>query len=79
MLFLIYISKVFDKVTKVNLHIISLSFVDDLRFIAFGYSIKAIIKALEKVPQIVFEWGNANIMTYDIAEMETVIFSKSHC
>lgn len=41
----------------------TLSFVDDLGFIASGHSIKDIVKALEKVAQTVVEWGNANAVT----------------
>ena len=54
-LFLIYISRVFDKVTEVNPHLMSLSFVDDLGFIASGHLIKEIVKALEKVAQTVMQ------------------------
>lgn len=54
-LFLIYISGVFDNVSKTSPDIMSLSFVDDLGFIASGYSVKEIVQALEKVAQTVIE------------------------
>lgn len=77
-IFLIYISRVFDKVAKINPHIMSLPFVDDLEFIAYGHSTKDIVKALEKMAQTVVEWGNVNVVTYDIANTEAMIFSRSH-
>ena len=78
-LFLIYISEVFNKVIEVNPHIMSLSFVDNSGYISSSHSIKDIVKAFEKVAQTVVEWGNANAVTYDIAKTEAVIFSRSHC
>ena len=77
-LFLIYISGIFDSVSKTSPNIMSLSFVDDLGFIASGYSVKEIAKALEKVAQTVIKWGNSNAVTYDIAKTEAAMFSKSH-
>ena len=77
-LFLIYISGVFDSVTETSPDIMSLLFVDDLGFIASGYSVKEITKALEKVAQTVIQWGKSNAVTYDIAKTEAAIFSKSH-
>ena len=77
-LFLIYISGVFDEVAEVVPDIMSLLFVDDLGFVASGHSIKDIVKALEKVAQTVVGWGIANVVTYDIAKTEVVLFSRSH-
>ena len=48
-LFLIYISGVFNKILETNPRIISLSFVDELRFIASDNSVKEVVKTLEKV------------------------------
>ena len=54
-LFLIYISGVFDQVIKSHLGIISLLFVDDLGFIASGYSIKELAKTLGQVARVIVE------------------------
>ena len=62
-LFLIYISGVFDKVAESNPEVTSLSFVDDLGFIASGYSVKGLAKALEGVAKVVLEWGKCNAVT----------------
>lgn len=46
-LFLIYISRVFNAVRENNLAVTSLSFMDHLRFIAFCTSIKEIFQTLD--------------------------------
>lgn len=77
-LFLIYISGVFDAVTENNPTVTSLSFVDDLGFIASGSSVQEISKTLETVASSVLRWGLTNAVTYDTSKTEAVLFSKSH-
>ena len=77
-LFLMYISGVFNKVSETSPLVTSLSFVDDLGFIASGSSVKEIVKALEKVAKEVIEWGRLNAVTYDTSKTEAVLFPKSH-
>ena len=62
-LFLIYISGVYEQVEKKLPEIVSLSFVDDLGFIALGTSVKEIAKALENVGNLIIEWGKRNAVT----------------
>ena len=76
-LFLIYISGVFDQVTKTCPLVTSLSFIDDLGFVASGSSVKEVGKALEKVAKMVIEWGKRNAVTYDTSKTEAVLFSKA--
>ncbi len=77
-LFLIYISGVFDSVSESCPLVTSLSFVDDLGFIASGPSVKKIALTLENVAKTVLQWGKTNAVTYDTAKTEAIIFSKSH-
>ena len=56
----------------------SLSFVDDLGFIASGSSVKEIVKTLEKFAKTVLQWGMLTAVTYDTSKTEAVLFSKSH-
>ena len=56
-LFLIYISGIFNKIAETSLWVTSLLFVDDLAFIASGSSVKEIIGSFEKVAKEVIEWG----------------------
>lgn len=74
--FLIYISRVFNKVAETSLLVILLSFVDDLSFIALGSSIKEIVKALEKIAIEVIAWGMLNVVIYYISKTETVLFFR---
>lgn len=75
-LFLLYISGVFEQVERQLPEVMSLSFVDDLGFIASGKSIKEISNTLEKVGKIVLKWGEENAVTYDTAITELIfIFS----
>ncbi len=76
--FLIYISGVFNKVVETSPLVTSLSFVDDLGFIASGSSVKEVVKSLEEVAHTVLEWGLLNAVTYDTSKTEAVLFSKSH-
>lgn len=77
-LFLINISKIFNKVAKTSSLVTFLSFINDLGFIAFGSSVKKIIKALEKVAKKVIEWEKLNTVTYDMSKIEVVFFAKSY-
>ena len=77
-LFLIYISGVFNKVSETSPLVTSLSFFDDLGFIASSSSVKEVVKTLENVAKAVLEWGRQNAVTYDVSKTEAVLFSKSH-
>ncbi len=75
---MIYISGVFNSVSESCLLVTSLSFVDELGFIASGSLVKNIALTLEKVAKTVLQWGKTNAVPYDTAKTETIIFSKSH-
>ena len=75
---MIYISEVLSKVSETNPSVTSLSFIDNLGFIASGSSVKGVVKILEKVVQEVIEWGKQNAVTYDTSKIEVVVFSKSY-
>ena len=77
-LFLIYISDVFNKVSEKTPLVTSLSFVDDLGFIVSGSLVKEVVKTLENIAKAVLDWGRLNAVTYDISKTEAVLFSKSH-
>ena len=77
--FLIYISGVFDAVAENNPTVTSLSFVEDLKSIVFGISVKNIFQTLDTIASIVLHWGNINTVTYDTSKIEVVLFSKSYC
>ena len=74
---MIYISGIFDEVTKMCPLITSLSFIDDLGLIALDSSVKKVGKTLEKVAKIVIERKTYNAITYDTLKTKTVLFSKA--
>lgn len=76
-LFLIYISGVFDAVTIASPETVSLSFVDDLGFLASGNSIQEVVTMSHgKTGEAVLKWGLSNAVTYDI-KTEAILFSKA--
>ena len=54
-LFLIYISGIFDAVKKQLPKIISLSFINDLKFLAYRNSIQKLVASLEKTKKTVIK------------------------
>ena len=76
-LFLIYLSGVFQAVEEVVLGVSSLSFIDNLGFIAEGGSAKEVATTLEKVAAAVIEWGLQNAVSYNIDKIEAVLFTKA--
>ena len=74
-LFLIYISEVFEQVEKKLPKIMSLLFVHDLGFIASRTSVEEIARTLEKVDNLIVPWERKNVVTYNTAKTELVLFS----
>lgn len=58
--------------------VISFFFIADLGFITLDSSVKKIVKAFKKVAKKIIEQRRQNIVTYDAAKIEVVLFSKSH-
>lgn len=54
--------------------IILLLLVYDLEFIVLEISVKEIAKILEKIRKIAFKWREKNLITYDKAKIELVLF-----
>lgn len=73
-LFLIYISEIFEHVKKKVAGMVSLSFVDNLGFIASEISAEEVAKTLYKVSKLVLEWGAKNAVTYDTPKTKLVLF-----
>ncbi len=76
-LFLIYISEVFDAIKKKSSETISLSFVDNLGFLDNGNSIEEVAASLEKTGETVLRWEISNAVMYDIAKTEAILFSQT--
>lgn len=77
-LFLVYITEVFGKMTESYPTITSLLFVDDLGFVASRHSVKELAKILGQITMVVLDFEKSNKVTYDVAKTEAVLFSKSY-
>lgn len=77
-LFLVYISKIFSHIEEKLTDIIYVSFINNLGFLTFGYTISIMGKLLEKAGKIVLEWMANNSVTYDISKTEVVLFSQAY-
>lgn len=67
----------FNKVLEISPWVMSLFFIDDLRFIALGSSVKEVVKALENFVKVIIKLGEQNTVTYNISKKKAVFFSKS--
>lgn len=76
-LLLIYISRVFDRVSVTSPKTTSVSFMDDLGFLDSGNSIQEVATNLEKTGKVVLRWGLANAVTFDIAKTQAILFTKA--
>lgn len=57
----------------------SLLFMDDLRFIALGNSVKKMRKVLEEVAKIILQLDILTKVTYNIIKTDIVLFLKYYC
>lgn len=76
-LFLIYISQVFDRMTKTYPLVISLSFVGNLEYLASDTLVKNIAQSLEKVAKMALDWSMRNVIIYNTSKTEIMLFFKS--
>lgn len=76
-IFFIYISGVFDTVNTTSSEITSILFMDDLKFWTSGKLIKQITISLEITGESILRWRLSNIVTYNIAKTEAILYVKS--
>lgn len=77
-LFLIYISEIFDKETEVCFLVTFLSSIHNLGFITSNCLMNKMFKIFEKVAKTVLGWGTINAVTYDISKTKAFFSLKSH-
>lgn len=75
-LFLIYLSEMFIEVKKTTSEIISLFFVNDLRFIVEEEFATEIAITLKTMNEAVIRWNLKNVINYDVNKTKTVLFIK---
>jgi hypothetical protein len=74
-LFVIYISGVFDQVEQ-KTGATGLSFIDDISWIVSGNNIKEITEILEECGKIAMEWAQQNAVEFDGAKTAAILFTK---
>jgi Reverse transcriptase (RNA-dependent DNA polymerase) len=75
-LFIIYLSGIFDKIEEQNPEITALSFIDDIVFLAPRKTVKDIQDALSNAGEQAIAWGLTNNVTFNVDKTETVLFTK---
>lgn len=75
-LFLIYISKVFDAVSVILPNTTSVSFMSNWRFLASRNLVQKLATSLEKIRIIILNWGLDNAVLYNIAKTMAILFIK---
>lgn len=65
-------------VKETNSMVTSLSFVNDLEFIASRILVKEIAQTLGVIAITILVWGLRNAVTYNMSKTVSVLFYKSH-
>ena len=75
-LFIIYLSGVFDMIERSVKGIQSLSFADDIALLASGHSVKEVCDKLQEAAKVAIEWGHDNVVQFDAGKTEAVLLSR---
>ncbi|KAL2012391.1 hypothetical protein VTN00DRAFT_5109 [Thermoascus crustaceus] len=75
-LFVIYLSGIFEAVEAAVPGIRALSFADDIGLIASGTSVEQICKQLQQAGETAIAWGQANAVQFDEKKTEAVLFTR---
>lgn len=73
-LFLIYISKIINKISEISF-LVMFFFVDDLNFIVLSSLVKKIVKTLEKIIKKEIRWESQNRKIQNISKIKVVLSS----
>ena len=74
-LFIIYLSGVFDTIERTVPGIQALSFADDIGLLAPGHSVQEVSK-LQEAAKVAIEWGQSNMVQFEAAKTEAVLFTR---
>ncbi|ODM18159.1 hypothetical protein SI65_06030 [Aspergillus cristatus] len=75
-LFIIYLSGVFDAIERRVNGIQCLSFADDIGLLAPGYSVREVCKKLQEAAKVAIEWGHGNVVQFDAGKTEAVLLTR---
>ena len=74
-LFIIYLSGVFDMIERSVTGVQSLSFADNVGLLASGHSVKEVCDKLQKAAKAAIEWGHDNVVQFDAGKTEAVLLT----
>ncbi|ODM14581.1 hypothetical protein SI65_09926 [Aspergillus cristatus] len=77
-LFIIYLSGVFETIKRSVTGIQSLSFADDIVLLASGYSVKEVCDRLQEAARVAIEWGHGNVVQFNAGKTEAVLLTHKH-
>lgn len=74
-LFIIYLSGVFNAIERRVNGIQCLSFADDIGLLASGYSVREVCNKLQEAAKVAIEWGHDNAVQFDAGKTEAVLLT----
>ena len=75
-LFLIYLSGVFDVIERSVPGVRPISFADDMGLLAPGRSVEDVCRKLQEAARIAIEWGQSNLVQFEAEKTEAVLFTR---
>lgn len=75
-LFIIYLSSVFDMIERRVVGVQSLSFADDIGLLVSGHLVKEVCGNLQKAAKVAIEWGHENRVQFDAGKTEAVLLTR---
>ena len=75
-LFIIYLSGVFDVIERNVTGAQSLSFADDIGLLAPGHSVREVCEKLQKAAKAAIEWGHDNAVQFDAGKTEAILLTR---
>ncbi|KAI9041051.1 uncharacterized protein KD926_007468 [Aspergillus affinis] len=75
-LFIIYLSGIFEVIEKRVPGIQCISFADDLGLTASGHSVRGICDKLQETARVAIEWGHENMVKFDTGKTEAVLLTR---
>ena len=74
-LFIIYLSGVFNAIERRVNGIQCLSFADDIGLLTSGYSVREVCNKLQEAAKVAIEWGHDNAVQFNAGKTEAVLLT----
>jgi hypothetical protein len=77
-LFLLYLSPLFDKIKSQYSSALLLSYIDDVSILVLNEKVKQNTRMLEDKARTAFEWAHDKVITFDDSKSELIYFENTH-